>query len=557
MCVPHAYNIHANIGTRKEKYLEKRLHNNVIKSYRARKNMKEPLILTIDFGTQSVRAGLFNKKGETVALIKEKYNPPYFSPKRGYAEQDPNFYFDSLCKATRKLVEENKDKMGDVLGITMAFFRDSVVCLDKDNNILRPAILWLDERRAKGEQKLPLLHRFLFQLVGMKPTIELNLKRSMAQWIKENQPEIWAKTDKFMMLSTFVTMRLIGQYVDSPCCQAGHLPINFKKGVWYKNAHKHMKGQIFGVKNSQLCELVPVGEVMGTITEEASKLTGLPVGMKMFAGGSDKSAETLGLGVIDDRSAAISYGTACTIEIPINKYMDAEPFLPSYPAIIKGYYNLDVQVYRGYWMLNWFAKEFGGANTIEKILSEKDTIESLNEEMMKIAPGSEGLVLQPYWGPGLRRPLAKGAIVGFSDTHTRIHMYRAIIEGIAYCLKEGLELFEKKRLHHKVERIRVSGGGSQSDAICQITADIFGLPVSKIQTYECSSLGCAIAGFIAAGEFKTPEEAAKAMVHQSTEFIPNPENVKKYEYLFKNAYMPMYPSLRGIYGKIKKYNDEF
>ena len=518
--------------------------------------MKEPLILTIDFGTQSVRAGLFNKKGETVALVKEKYDPPYFTNKPGYAEQDPDFYFESLCKATNKLAKDYKDKFDDVLGIVMSFFRDSVVCLDKDNKVLRPAILWLDERRAEGKQKIPAFHRFLFKAIGMMPTIDLNMKRSMAQWIKENQPEIWEKTDKFMMISTYITMKLIGDYVDSPCSQAGHLPINFKKGVWYKNPDKHLKGQIFGVNEARLCKLVPVGEVMGTITEEASKKTGLPVGMKMYAGGSDKSAETLGLGVIDDRTAAISYGTASTIEIPIKKYKDAEPFLPSYPAIVKGYYNLDVQVYRGYWMLNWFAKEFG-KEQIEKAIEDKSQIEKLNEKMMQIPPGSDGLVLQPYWGPGLRRPLAKGAIIGFSDTHTRMHIYRAIIEGIAYCLKEGLELFENKRLHHKVDKIRISGGGSQSDAICQITADIFGLPVSRIQTYECSSLGCAVAGFIAAGEFKDAEEATAAMVHQSKEFLPNEENTKRYKYLFENVYMPMYPSLKNIYAKVKKYNDEF
>ena len=121
---------------------------------------------------------------------------------------------------------------------------------------------------------------------------------------------------------------------------------------------------------------------------------------------------------------------------------------------------------------------------------------------------------------------------------------------------KGLELFEHRRLHHKVDKIRISGGGSQSDVICQITADIFNRPVSRIQSYECSSLGCAIAGFIAAGEFKTKQEAVEAMVHQSQEFIPNPENVAKYEYLYKKAYIKMYPNLKGIYKDIKKYDDE-
>ena len=519
--------------------------------------MSEKLILTIDFGTQSVRAGLFNKKGDVVDLIKKPYDPPYYSQKPGYAEQDPNYYYVKLCEACKELTKRNKDKLNDILGINMCCFRDSVVALDKDNKPLRPVILWLDERRAKGLKKMPLLSRAIFKLVGMGPTVELNLKRSMSRWIQENEPEIWEKTDKFMMVSTYITMLLTGKYADSPCSQAGHLPIDFKKRVWYKNAEKHMKGQIFNVDNKRLCELVPVGNVIGTITEQASKDSGLPVGLKLFSGGSDKSAETLGLGVISDRSASISYGTACTVEVPIKKYKDAEPFLPAYPAIVPGYYNLDVQVYRGYWMLNWFAKEFAGSGaSLEKEIQSQLSLDELNKEMSKIGPGSNGLVVQPYWGPGLRRPLAKGAVIGFSETHTKIHIYRAIIEGIAYCLREGLELFEKRRLHHKVDNIRISGGGSKSPAICQITADIFGVPVSKVQTGECSSLGVAIAGFLAAGEFSSVEEAVESMVHVSDEYIPNEENHKKYDYLFKHAYMKMFPQLKDIYKDIKTFADK-
>lgn len=514
--------------------------------------MKEPLILTIDFGTQSVRAGLFNKKGETIDIVKKQYEPAYFSPVPGYAEQDPYYYFERLCDATKELVKNNKDRMEDVLGISMACFRDSVVAVGKDNKPLRPMILWLDERRAEGKFKLPLSSRIIFKMIGMAPTIEHNMKRSMAQWIRESEPEIWAKTERFMMISTFINYLLVGEFVDAPSCQAGHLPIDFKKRAWYKS-DKHIKGQMFGVPGRMLCKLVQAGEVLGTITKEASEKTGLPEGMKVFAPGSDKSAETLGLGVVDDKTAAVSYGTACTIEIPIEKYKDAEPFLPSYPAITKGVYNMDVQVYRGYWMLNWFNREFGKTTSIESEIARKLTLEELNEEMMKIKPGCDGLVLQPYWGAGLRRPLAKGAIIGFSDVHTNIHMYRAIIEGIAFCLREGLELFEKKRLHHKVTSIRVAGGGSQSDAVCQITADIFGLPVSRIQTYECSSLGAAMSGFIAAGEFKNQKEAAASMSQISKTFKPNLENKKRYDFLFNNVYTKMYPSLKGVYKKISLY----
>lgn len=518
--------------------------------------MNEPLMLAIDFGTQSVRASLFNKKGETVCLYKKKYEPAYFSSKPGYAEQDPNYYFSCMCEVTNKLVKEHPELVKDIIGMGTCFFRDSILILDKDNKVIRPAILWLDERRAECKKKLPLLSRLVFKLVGMSNTIELNRRRSMALWIQENEPENWEKADKFMMISTYINLRLLGEFIDSPSSQAGHAPIDFKRGCWYKKDN-HIKGSIFGIPRKLLCKLVPQGEIIGTISEEASKLTGLPVGLKVFSSGSDKSAETLGVGAMDGKTAAISYGTACTVEVSSKHYSDAEPFLPSYPAIVKGYYNLDVQVYRGYWMLNWFSKEFGASESLEAQIQNKLTLEVLNEAMLKINPGCDGLVLQPYWGAGLRRPLAKGSIIGFSDTHTHVHLYRAIIEGIAYCLREGLELFEKKRLHHKVSRIRISGGGSQSDAICQITSDIFGLPVSRVQTYETSSLGVAIAGFIAAKEFKNVDEATKAMVHQSDEFFPNKENHKKYDYLFKKVYLKMYPNLKTVYKDIKEYDKLF
>ena len=517
--------------------------------------MENPLVLTIDFGTQSVRVGLVNKQGEIEALERAKYEPAYFSTKPGYAEQNPDFYFDNLCTCTKKLVANNKDKMERVIGISMAFFRDSVVPIGYDGKPLRPAILWLDERRAQDIHKLPALNRAIFKLIGMGPTIELNRKRSMAVWIQENEPELWEKTAKFMFLSTYINKKLVGEFVDSVSCQAGHLPIDFKKGHWYKS-DKHIKGSMFGVPGRMLCKLVKAGEVLGTITHEAARATGLPVGMAVFAGGSDKSAETLGLGVVDDKTAAISYGTACTVEVPIEKYSDAEPFLPSYPDIIKGY-NLDVQVYRGYWMLNWFIKQFGSKGpTVEEMIIDGKLINEFNKEMEKIEPGCNGLVLQPYWGPGLRRPLAKGAIVGFSDVHTKMHMYRAIVEGIGFALREGLELFEKKRLHHKVDVLRISGGGSQSDLICQITADIFNRPVSRIQTYECSTLGCAMAAFIAHGDFRNKREAAESMIRISKTFQPNPENAKKYDYLFDNVYMKVYPQLKNIYKNIKEFDDQ-
>ena len=217
---------------------------------------------------------------------------------------------------------------------------------------------------------------------------------------------------------------------------------------------------------------------------------------------------------------------------------------------------MEVQIYRGYWMLSWFTRNFASELIDESKIQDMAVEEMLNRRLYDIPPGSDGLVLQPYWGPGLRRPLAKGGIIGFSDVHTREHLYRAMIEGIAYALKEGLESIEKSQ-KHKVKELRISGGGSQSDAICQITADIFNLPVSRVQTYETTSLGAAIATFVAIGEFKDVEEAMKTMSKKTITFNPNPVAAAQYEDLYRKVYLKMYPQLKGVYRHINKFTKRY
>jgi len=513
--------------------------------------MNDDLILTIDFGTQSVRVSIFNQKGVCLAFEKESYDPPYVSPQPNFAEQDPDLYFKTLCNVSNKLAANHSDLLKQVKGACLTCFRDSAVILDKNKKIIRPMILWLDQRMAKCEKPLPWSSRFIFRLVGMTDAIVFNRKRSIANWLIENEPENWERVDKYLPISTYLIYRLTGLMKDSSSNMAGHYPIDFKKRRWYKNPEKHLKGQIFSVKKYMLPEIVPEGSIIGTITDEVALQTGLPKGLVLYACGSDKSCETLGLGVVNDRVAAISYGTASTVETTTKKYIESEPFLPGYPSCIPGFYNMDIQIYRGYWMIGWFLKEFGGREIGDTMMTSV-TPKEFNEKLKDVPPGSNGLVLQPYWGPGLSRPLSKGAVIGFSDSTTLEHFYRAIIEGIAYALREGLEHFEKK-VHHAIPEIRISGGGSVSDEICQITADVFGRPVSRVQTHETSSLGAAMAGFLAIGTYKNIAEAVKNMVQVKATFLPNKANVKIYDDLYKSVYLKIYPKIKSLYAGIKAF----
>ncbi len=504
-----------------------------------------PLVLTFDFGTQSVRASVFDAHGECLARASRKYEPAYHSPKPGYAEMDPEYYFQCLCSCMNELYESHADLFPKIKGIELDCFRDSAVCLDKDRKVIRPMILWLDSRMAKCQDPLPPLARALFWLVGKADVISLNRKRTMANWIKENEPENFARIDKYVSISTYFVYRLTGELRDSPSDFTGHYPLDYKKKQWYKKPEKHLQGQIFSLRRDQLVELVDTQGVLGHINEEGSKLTHLPVGVPLFAGGSDKSCETLGSGVIDDTMAAVSLGTACTIETITKKYQGPQAFLPAYPSVQPGVYDMDVQIYRGFWMINWFLKEFGSYK-INDLVTDDVRPDEYDKQLEIIPPGSDGLILQPYWGSPLEHPEVKGAIIGFSDHTTKPHMYKAMIEGIGFELRVAKERFEK-RIGHKFEKIRISGGGTRSEQICQLYADLFDCPVEVLHTEETSSLGAAMGGFLSLGVYKNTKEAVNAMVRVRKTFLPRPEKSIQYDKLFNDVYKDLYKTLKKTY----------
>ncbi len=511
--------------------------------------MKKPHILAIDCGTQSIRALLFDERGNIIGKEKQEFEP-YFSLQPGWAEQDPEVYWKGLITVCNLLKEKEPEHWENIIGVTVTTQRDTGILVDKGGTPQRPAITWLDQRMAKGKSSLKLHHQVAVSLVGMQRAMEVTRKKSKANWIKENEPEIWKKTYKYLLLSGFLTYKLTGRMVDSVASQIGHIPFDYKNKCWYKS-DLNMKWGLFGIERDKLPELVEPGDTVGKITEEAARHTGIKEGTPFIAAGSDKGCETIGMGCVDPSSASISFGTTATIQTTTKKYIELLRFMPSYPSVIKDCYNPELEIFRGYWMISWFKKEFGMRELVEARERGISPEVLLNERLNEIPAGSQGLILQPYWGPGLKMPEAKGAILGFGDVHTRAHIYRAIIEGINYALMEGLERMEKKT-GTRVKRLFVSGGGSQSEAICQITADMFNLPVYKGSTHETSGLGAAIAGFTGAGVYSSISEAVENMVTYSEEFLPREEYARIYKELYQKVYKKIYQRIKILYDEIQK-----
>ena len=214
---------------------------------------------------------------------------------------------------------------------------------------------------------------------------------------------------------------------------------------------------------------------------------------------------------------------------------------------------MEIQIYRGFWMVSWFKKEFGHPELMEAAHRDMEAEALLDRLVDEVPPGSMGLMLQPYWSPGLKLPgpEAKGAVIGFGDVHTRSHLYRSILEGLGYALREGKERIERKT-GTPVTTLRVSGGGSRSRNAMQTTADIFGLPTAKPHIYETSALGAAINAAVGTGIHPDFETAIREMTHTGEFYEPIMKNHRLYDQLYREVYQKMYRRLRPFYRKIRE-----
>jgi len=507
-------------------------------------------ILAIDNGTQSVRALLFDPRGTLVARERVEIEP-YISDRPGWAEHDPEYYWRAVCEACRRLFAASPVPGDALAGVALTTMRATMINVDADGRPLRPAIVWLDQRRTDGVAPVGGVWGLAFRLVGMAETVAYFQAEAEANWIRTHQPEIWRQTRKYLFLSGFLTHRLVGRFVDSVASQVGYVPFDYRRLSWA--GPRDWKWRAVPVEPDLLPELVPPGSVLGEITPQAAAATGIPAGLPLIAAAADKACEVLGSGCLEPDVGCISYGSSATINTTHRRYVEAIPMIPPYPAAVPDTFSLEVQIYRGFWLVSWFKREFGYR---EQRIAEQRGIapEELFDEMVsEVPPGTMGLILQPFWSPGVKipGPEAKGAVIGFGDVHTRAHLYRAILEGLAYGLREGGERCQR-RSGTQMTSIRVAGGGSQSDAAVQITADIFGLPVARPHVYEASGLGAAIDAAVGVGLHPDFDSAVREMTRTGEEFEPDPENQRIYDQLYNEVYVKMYKRLQPLYEKIRR-----
>lgn len=509
----------------------------------------DPLILAVDFGTQSVRAILFDLQGQALHQAAVSIREPD-SPQPGWVEHDPGYLWQSLCDACQQLWTDPKLKQC-VAAVSISTMRATVIPVDANGTTLRPAIVWPDQRRTRGVPPVGGWHGLLHRVVGVRDTVNYFQAEAEANWLATHEPDLWAATHKFLLLSGYLNYCLTAEFRDSSASQVGYVPFDFKHHQWAGKTSWKWQALPW-LEPEMLPQLVSPGETIGVVTTQAAQQTGIPVGTPVIAAAADKACEVLGTGATTDNIACLSYGTAATVNVASKKYIEPVRMIPPFPSAIPGAWNLEMQISRGFWLVRWFKGEFGQPETDRAAAMGVRPEQLMDELLQQSQPGAMGLMAQPYWSPGLRTPgpEARGAIVGFSSSHTRADVYRALLEGIVYALREGKEQIEK-RTGQSIDRLHVAGGGSRGDLVMQLTADIFGLPAARSRCIETSALGAAVVAAVGLGFFPDYASATRAMTHTGDVFDPSPQTSLLYDHLYKESYLPLYARLKPIYRSIR------
>lgn len=411
-----------------------------------------------------------------------------------------------------------KKGSGGLIGVGIGGIRCCRVLLKKDGTLAQPVISWMDARTA-----VPYEH---------------------------TNPEVAYVTST----TGYLSCRLTGEFKDCIGNAFGEWPVDMETWNWSKDEEVIRKYQI---PREMLFEAVGPGEILGHVTKAASEKTGLPEGLPVVSVTNDKAVEGLGAGLVNDQTAVISLGTYITLMIQGKELPKDPKALWAIISSVPGKYLYESYgIRRGMWTVSWFRDLFGDGLVQEAAKQGLSPEELLNEKAEKVPAGSDGLMTVLDWLANPWEPYKKGIMIGFGAHMDEAYMYRSILEGIAYTMKNNCDAMCEE-LGKPLKEIVISGGGSNSDLFMQIFADIFNVPAKRNVVNESASLGAVINTAVALGEYESYEKAVEEMVEIKDVFMPIEKNAQLYQKLNQRAYKNMANYTDGVLKEIYNvYNED-
>lgn len=496
--------------------------------------MPQKLVISIDSSTTACKAIAWDPHGRAVAVGRSTY--PLVQPEPGWHEQNAEDWWTGVCKAISECVAQINPRDVEALGITHQ--RESFVPVDADGRPQRQAILWSDERSRK--QVLDLDRRFgrdhLIALTGKPPSMTASIAKII--WVMENEPEVLPRACKLLEVHGFLAHRLTGHYRTSLASADPMGLVDMARGCWAEDIV-----QAVGLRLDQLAEIVPPGAVAGPMNASAAQATGLPAGLPVIAGGGDGQCAGLGANAVGGGRAYLNLGTAVASGAMTGQYLTGSAFRTLCAPLVDSFFVEHI-LRGGVYTVAWFVDKF--ASDLRSTWLPLSPEEMLEAAAAKLPPGSQGLMLVPYWNNVMNPywdPSASGIMLGWTGTHGREHFYRAILEGIAYEQRLVGDAMMAAMGQPFAEYVTM-GGGSRSRLWCQIIADVTGVPVLRSATAEATCLGAGIVAAAAVGWYPDARSAAAAMTATEDRFEPDPAVHAIYDQFYSDVYRGIFPAVR-------------
>jgi sugar (pentulose or hexulose) kinase len=465
------------------------------------------LLLGIDAGTTSVKAGLFSPDGRCLGISRQEYQLE--TPATDRAQLDPEVYWQACQQAVREALAQSGAEPEQVQALAVSSQGETTITLDEHGNAIYPALVWLDNRAT--EQAAFLTERFngdVYTQTGI-PEILPTWSACKIMWIRQNEPEVFSRAHKFVLVQDFLIYKLTGQIVTDGSIACTTLNYDLIRNVWWEEVQ-----EAIGIRTTQLPDIVCPGTIVGTLTSEAAGKLGLTVKTFVVTGGMDQSVGAIGAGNIKPGIVSEATGAALAIQATlIDPMIDQSKVVPVYCHSVPGKFLFVPVCPTAGIALKWLRDTFF-MDEIEKARKEKvDPYDRLTRLALEIPPGADGLVMLPHL-MGAFSPLpnaaARGTYTGFTLSHTRGHFVRALLEGVAFMLKQNLEFIEQTGM--EVCEVRSMGGGSRSALWNQIKANVCKRPVLTLANEETGLIGDAIIAGTAIGIFKSIAEGCLTMV---------------------------------------------
>ena len=496
-------------------------------------------LLGVDVGTTAIKAALFDDKGVEVGSHTEEYD--LLTPRAGWVELEVETYSRTFVEAVRSVLQE-VPHVDELLALGLSCQGETMICLDENDKPLRRAIVWMDNRAVAESEEIEAHFGDVLHATTGQPAMDAIWPASKILWLKRHEPEVFARTAKFVLLKDYLVYRLTGRLVgeDSLLCSTILWDINTRR-YWPEML------EYLGITEDQLPEIAAQGEIVGTVTEAAALESGVHAGVPVSVGALDQACGALGIGNVVPGIFSESTGSALT-SVTISEELALDPGgrVPCFPAAIHGQYMLHT-FSTGGMVMRWYRDEFCATESQIEELCGINAYYLIDKEVEQVEPGCDGLVVVPHLqgsGPPDLDPYAKGVIFGLTLAHKKQHLSRGIMEGVTMVLRRMIDA--TTQLGVDVHEIISLSGGSKSEAWCQIKADATQLPVRTLHGADSAACrGAAIIAGVAAGVWDSAVPVARSGVEFDRSYQPRPENGKVYDELFAR-FMTLQESIKPL-----------